>query len=292
MPEETLTLRWFPELYDQSTEPSFMFRQDYNLYYAAYGPENTMSHRPHPPAAGVNPEEIYDFAQTRFTWGDAFGDEGTELFSVWDTDGSEYTVKVLNGILVFDDGTPLQPQGKIGLDYAKGTQEDMGIPDGVIIIGMIQYDFLDGKPTTPLQLEVKAGSIWKQLEKIYCYRSINTQNTELPFPGSAWSLRPLSYHQLSPLVAAAYADGYWDQWFFPIPFPYTTHSNDEEVTYDNGYVMLERVPQGVYDRSTHRWQGTFPMAHEIDSPLTYGLVRANPIVVKLRKRYRMHYKEF
>ena len=289
---EELTLRWFPELYNQVAEPLFMFKPEYNLYYAAYGPENTMSCRPHPPAAGVNPEEIYDFAQIRFTWGDAFGDEGTELFQIWDLDGNDYTVKVSNGILVFDDGLPLQPQDEIGLDYAKGTQEDMSIPDGVIIINSIQYDFLDGKPTTPLQLDVKSGSIWKQLEKIYCYREINSQDLELSFPGSAWSLRPISYHQLSPLVAATYADGYWDQWFFPIPFPYTTHSNDKDVVADNGYSMLERVPQGTYNRSDYRWEGTFPMAHDIDTPLAYGLVRADPIVVKLRKRYRMHYKEF
>lgn len=281
--------RWYPEFYDLKVEPYILFSQEYNLYYLGYGPNNTMARRSYPATTGIDPLHVYDFAQLKFTFGDALGHEPDGVFSVWDLAGDHYRVEVKDDILVVaETQEPLQEQGLVAEDFLAGTQDDMGIPDGKVKIGAVMYTFYNGAPLTPLEVDVPKDTLYKVYAKAYCYQYVNIDDASISFPGSAWSLRPLSYHSLIPLGAAAYADSHWNPWLFPLPFPQHTHSNDERVIKDNGWVSLMMVPSMQYDRDKHYWENTFPMAHDINTPLHRGFIRNDPLIVKLRKSYRVH----
>ena len=278
-------IRWFPEFHGHLTNPHIEYSQEYNIYYAGYGPMNTMSKREHPSVGGANPLYVYDFSQLDFTFGDA-----RETEEVWDLAGNRYEVTVAPHPVdgepaLFHEGNPLQEKGVIDGDHERGTQPDLGIPDGKIKIGAYFYDFSNGIPVTVLRRDIHDGDYYRVYTTPYCTKEVNLVAS---IPGSSWSLRPLTCLPLHPLGVAAYSDSHWNSWLFPIPFPDMTFTNDKLVVKDNGYIMVEWLPRIQYDRSTYCWSGMFPLAHSINSPMQRGFIRNKPMIVKLRKRYRMH----
>lgn len=246
-----------------------------------------MSRREYPaptPLIESVPIDWYDFAQAEFTYGETEKD----ISEVWNLDGERFAVEVIEGIICTEDH-PLQKQGVVEISYPEGYFDPISfigtVENGRIWIGGIWYYYTDGLLDRPLDLEVLSDTPYLCFGSVYCYTYVDTQTLETPFPGTEWSVRPMSY--IMPLAAAAYADLYGNTWYAPIPYPKTTTVTDTLDPVANGYDMREALPRMNYNRYAQRWDGTFPMAHEIANSRPYSIVRTKPLIARLKYNYRL-----
>jgi len=281
---------WFP---DPPATPGIFYSQEKNVYMESRGPVASMAYRPYPvtyPLSKSVPLEWYDFGQERYTYGVVEPDQDVDR--VWNLQGTEFEVMNLDGIL-FYEGETLQKNGVFQISYPAGFHEDLDFQrkeDGRILIGDRWYMLTGSKLDRPLDVPVPSGTPYLCFGSVYCFRYVNTQAFDTPFPGAQWTTRPVSY--ILPNHAAAYADLFPNSWYVPIPFPKKTFVEKLPEPKANGYAMRAEVTRINYDRYGARWAGTFPMAHSMDNSLPYGTVRTRPLTVRLKHNYRMEVKEW
>lgn len=270
-------LNWFPDWYDGEILPPYIFySQQHNLYYACYGGINTIGRRELPYDVS-GPQQLYTHSHTPFTFGEYNGDDGP--LTVWNLAGTSFDVTAHDGLLWLGDET-LQKTGVFDETYPQGYEGAVTFEraeDGPILIGGIWYILSGSTLDRPLDVEVPSGTTYACYGSVYCFHEVTLETS---FPGTMNSARPLSYWSKGNMMACADLNS--NTWYVPIPFPKSTC--DPKVT-QNGFTVIEDIPRFSYDRGEQRWGGTFPMAHYV----TKGIIRTDPLIVRLRKDYRMHY---
>lgn len=280
---------WFPMT---NCFPDMFYDQDNNIYYETRGPVASMARREYPaeyPLTKSVPLEWYDFVQNKFTYGPT--EENIE--DVWNLDGEHFDVENINGIL-FYKGKPIQKQGTIETSYPAGYADALDFSDeienGRVLIGNTWYYLTDGLLDRPLDQEVTSGTPYLCHGSIYCFVEVNTQDLEYQFTGTEWTVRPVSY--ILPSAMGAYADLQGNSWYSPIPYPKKTVVEDTLDPVANGFDMRTDLPRLFYNRYKYRWAGTFPMAHNIDNSIQYGIIRTKPLIARLHYNYRLEVEEW
>jgi hypothetical protein len=271
------------------------YDQETNLYYKTLGPPATMAYRPYPvsyPLQASCPLDWYAFAQENFTYGPV---EDQNITEVWDLKGQQYDVYVVGGLL-FHNGFPLQKQGVIATSLPQGYSGNIPFEGpfeiGPVLIDKVWYEIKDnaGKLDRPLDSEVLKDQPYLCFGSVYCYTEVNTSDLGLPFPGTFWSVRPVSYHPMLPKCVGAYADLQQNSWYVPIPFPKKTMVDDLQEPLANGYDMAKELSKIFYNRHLGRWGKTFPLPHRVQNSYKYSIVRTKPLIAKLRYNYRLAIK--
>jgi len=84
---------------------------------------------------------------------------------------------------------------------------------------------------------------------------ISDEELSIPLPGTEWSIRPHTFHTLSPMKASAYIDLYNFNWANPLPYPEATVIEDCEEAQINGFLTPKALTSHrlFYRREKNVW---------------------------------------